>query len=152
MLTEHWGADLLVARGIKFSINNTIAPAGLAEFEVAHGIPINVVSATVTRTVEADTTVGVIVSYTLPITSSIKLRFGGGAYHIALSETSQIAVGDSSGQKVVVPGPSEKKSGYVPVLTAEAEIKVFRDVSLFGQLYVPGKGVHATFVGVRVAF
>lgn len=152
MVTEHWGVDLLVAKGIKFSIDNTIAPSGLASFEAAHNLPLYAVSATVTRTIEADTTVGVMVNYSLPVTSTVKVRLGAGAYRISLNETSQIVASDSMGRSIVVPGPSEKKSGYIPVITADVEMNVSQNVSIFAQAYVPGKGVHAAFAGLKFAF
>lgn len=152
MVTEHWGVDLLAAKGIKFSIDNTIAPSGLAAFEAAHGLPSYAISATVTRTIEADTAYGVMVNYSLPVTSAVKFRLGAGAYRISLNETSQIIASDSMGRSIVVPGPSEKKAGYVPVIAADVEMKISQNVSIFAQAYVPGKGVKAAFAGLKFAF
>lgn len=152
MVTEHWGVDLIATSGIKFAIDNTIAIPGLATFEEANNLPATPTSATVTRTVKANNALGAAVSYVWPVTEAVNIRLGIGVHHITLNETSQIEVSDTSGRRLVIPGPSERKSGNIPTVTIGAGMKIARDFNLAGQLYVPGKGVRAVFVGLNYNF
>ncbi|OHA84062.1 MAG: hypothetical protein A2937_02610 [Candidatus Yonathbacteria bacterium RIFCSPLOWO2_01_FULL_47_33b] len=152
MVTEHWGVDVVATRGIEFAIENTIDLPDLAAFEETNNLPVTPTSATVTRSVKANTTLGAVVNYVLPINDSFSLRFGVGIHRITLNETSQIEVSDVTGRHLIIPGPSEKKSGNIPTITIGAGMKVARDFSLAGQFYVPAKGVRAVFVTLKYDF
>lgn len=152
MVTERWGVDLVATSGVGFAIDNTIALPDLTAFTQANDLPITAVSATVTRNVKANTALGATLSYVLPVTNAVNLRFGVGIHRITLNETSQITISDSLGRQFNMQGPSEKKSGNVPTLTLGVGVRIARDVSLVGQYHLPAKGVHAISANIKIDF
>lgn len=152
MVSEHWGVDLVATSGIGFAIDNTIAIPDLTAFEQANDLPMTVISAKVTRNVQANIALGATLNYVMPVTDAIDLRFGAGIHHIRLKETSQVTIGDSLGRQFSIQGPSEKRSANVPTLTIGVGVKISRDVSLVGQYYLPAKGVHAMSANIKIDF